>query len=169
MIYKFRVILDTEEDVFRDIEIEAEHSFEDFHTIIRESFGFKGNEMASFYVSDDYWIQGTEIMLFAMDEDSTDSRIMRKTLLKEFVSKAQDKLIYIYDFLALWTFYITLIKTDKKVAGKTYPNLLRVHGTLPEISPKKQFEGEALSSPGTTDNDPDIHNYDNSDFEGYWN
>ena len=161
MIYKFRVILDTEEDVFRDIEIEAERSFEDFHTIIKASFGFKGNEMASFYVSDDYWIQGTEIMLFAMDEDSTESRIMNKTLLKDIVSDAEDKLIYIYDFLALWTFYITLIKTDKKVAGKTYPNLLHAHGDLPETSPKKQFEGETLSMPDITDDDPD--------FDEHWN
>lgn len=169
MIYKFRVILDTEEDVFRDIEIEAEHSFEDFHSIIKTSFGFRGNEMASFYVSDDYWIQGTEIMLFAMDEDDTDSRIMRKTLLKDIVSQAEDKLIYIYDFLALWTFYITLIKTDKKVAGKTYPNLLHAHGILPETSPKKQFEGETLSMPGTMDDEPNIHNYDNPDFDEHWN
>ena len=31
MIYKIRVILDAEEDIFRDLEIEAHNSLEDFH------------------------------------------------------------------------------------------------------------------------------------------
>ena len=31
MIYRFRVILDTKEDILRDIEIEATASLEDFH------------------------------------------------------------------------------------------------------------------------------------------
>ena len=47
MIYRFRIILDTEEDIFRDIEIEQSASFEDLHNSITQSFGFDGTEMAS--------------------------------------------------------------------------------------------------------------------------
>ena len=60
MIYRFRIILDTKEDVFRDIEIEAEATLEDFHNTITQSFGFEGQEMASFYVSNEKWEQGKE-------------------------------------------------------------------------------------------------------------
>ena len=52
MIYRFRIILDAQEDVFRDIEIEAKATLEDFHNAITQSFGFAGQEMASFYTSD---------------------------------------------------------------------------------------------------------------------
>lgn len=57
MIYKFRVILDAEEDVIRDIAIESGDSLEDLHNTITQAFGFAGNEMASFYTSDDEWNQ----------------------------------------------------------------------------------------------------------------
>ena len=55
MIYRFRVILDAKEDVFRDIEIDSENTLEEFHNSITQAFGFEGNEMASFYVSTWYF------------------------------------------------------------------------------------------------------------------
>ena len=44
MIYRFRVILDndTEDDVFRDLEIRETDTMEDLHNIITQSFGFDG-------------------------------------------------------------------------------------------------------------------------------
>ena len=52
MVYKFRVILDVKEDVFRDIIIQGEATLEDLHNVINQSFGFAGDEMASFYLTD---------------------------------------------------------------------------------------------------------------------
>jgi hypothetical protein len=49
MVYKFRVILDAEEDIFRDIAILADDTLEDLHNAIFNSFGFDGMEVASFY------------------------------------------------------------------------------------------------------------------------
>ena len=40
MVYRFRVVLDTVEDVFRDIEILKTNSLEDLHNVITQSFGF---------------------------------------------------------------------------------------------------------------------------------
>lgn len=48
MIYRMRAILDAESDVIRDFEIEASASLEELHDAISQSFGFAGNEMASF-------------------------------------------------------------------------------------------------------------------------
>ena len=48
MIYRFRIILDAPGDIFRDLEIEATASLEDFHYAIAQAFGFGGSEMASF-------------------------------------------------------------------------------------------------------------------------
>ena len=51
MIYRFRVIFDndTDQDVFRDLEIRETDTMEDLHNAIAQSFGFDGLEMASFY------------------------------------------------------------------------------------------------------------------------
>ena len=52
---KFRVLLDSDknEEVFRDIVIANDAHFETFYHAIMEAFNFKGDQMASFYVSND--------------------------------------------------------------------------------------------------------------------
>ena len=82
MVYRFRVVLDTVEDVFRDIEILKTNSLEDLHNVITQSFGFDGTEMASFYVSDDEWSQGEEIVLFDMSEGVSKVRMMNETAIE---------------------------------------------------------------------------------------
>ena len=71
MIYRFRIILDTEEDVFRDIEINESSSLEELHNSIIKSFGFLGNEMASFYKTDNDWKQGDELPLNDFGPETT--------------------------------------------------------------------------------------------------
>ena len=95
MIYRFRVILDTEEDVFRDLEIDQQASLEDLHNAINQSFGFDGGEMASFYKSDDQWNQGQEISLFDMSDGTTDVRLMSETLVEDVISEAETR-IFMY-------------------------------------------------------------------------
>jgi hypothetical protein len=66
MVYKFRVILDAEEDIFRDIAILADDTLEDLHNAIFNSFGFDGMEVASFYTCDETWNQEDEISLLTL-------------------------------------------------------------------------------------------------------
>lgn len=139
MIYHFRLILDTKEDVFRDIAIEEDATFEDFHNAITQAFGFGGSEMAVFYESDDEWQQGDSISLFDMGEE--DVRRMSDTLLKDVFSHSS-KMLYVYDFLNLWTFFIELIETDEPKPGNSYPMLLFTHGEVPEEAPEKSFEAD---------------------------
>ena len=108
MVYRFRVILDndSDDDVFRDLEIFETDTFEDLHNIINQSFGFDGAEMASFYVSDDTWNQGEEISLFDVSDSSNNVKLMNETIIKDIVHEAQTKLIYVYDFFNMWTFYV---------------------------------------------------------------
>ena len=57
---KFRVLLDSEkkEEIFRDILISDTDNFESLYHAILKSFNFKGDQMASFYVSNDDWDKG---------------------------------------------------------------------------------------------------------------
>ena len=164
MIYKIRVILDTEEDIFRDLEIEDENSLEEFHNAITQAFGFMGNEMAAFYTCDAEWNQDEEIPLFAMDEGDAQMRLMNETLLQDVLTEAAPKLIYVYDFLSMWTFFVELADIVEKEDGRTYPNLLFSFGELPDAPPEKQFE----SNPAL-DMDDTIGSYDDLDFDENWN
>ena len=72
MIYKIRVILDTKDDVFRDIEIRDKQTLFTLYKGIMSAFSLQGEELASFYVSDEAWNQGKEIPLENMDESNED-------------------------------------------------------------------------------------------------
>lgn len=171
MIYRFRVILDndTEEDVFRDLEIRESDSLEDLHNIITQSFGFDGTEMASFYISDDQWNQGEEISLFDLSDDGS-ARLMNETKLNDVVHEAQPKLIYIYDFLSMWTFYVELAEIVEEAESTDYPNLMYVHGQIPDTAPERSFEAERDDDVfNEFEDDLDVNDYDNLDFDENWN
>ncbi|MFI2742433.1 hypothetical protein ACG2LH_06815 [Zhouia sp. PK063] len=168
MIYKFRVILDAEDDVFRDLAVEANMNLEDFHNVIAQSFGFDGTEMASFFVSDDEWNQGEEISQFDMGDGS--ARVMNETTVDSILDEDNTKLIYVYDFLSMWTFFVEVAEIAEPEAGAIYPVVLYSHGQLPDSPPEKKFEGEDLESEfGDEDYGFDVDDYDNLDFDENWN
>jgi len=172
MIYRFRILLDTEkeEDVFRDIEIRETDSLEDLHNSITQSFGFDGLEMASFYVSNEQWDQGEEISMFDVSEGHDSIRTMSETKLNEVVDKSQTKLIYIYDFLSMWTFLVELAEIVEEAEGTDYPSLMFVHGQIPDSAPEKAFEAENFDDDfNEFDDDLDIDDYESLDFDENWN
>ena len=169
MVYRFRVILDTKEDVFRDIELLEESTLEDFHNTIVNAFGFDGNEMASFYISDEDWNQGEEIFQYDLSEGEESVRLMDETTLDGIVSKSQTKLIYVYDFLNLWTFLIELAEIAEIEEGRDYPNLMFVHGQIPLEAPDKEFIAEKDEFEDELDTDFDLDDYDEQSYDDIWN
>ena len=171
MIYRFRVILDndTEHDVFRDLEIRETDTLEDLHNAIAQSFGFDGLEMASFYISDDHWNQGEEISMFDVGEGDETVRLMNETVINDVVYEMQTKLIYIYDFLKMWTFFVELAEIVDEAKGANYPNLMFVHGQLPDEAPEKLFEAEDIEEYSEFEDDLDVDDYNHLDFDENWN
>ncbi len=170
MIYRFRVILDnnTNEDVFRDLEIRETDSLEDLHNAIAQSFGFDGLELASFYISDDNWNQGEEISMFDVGEGDH-VRLMNETAINDVVYEMQPKLIYVYDFLNMWTFFVELAEIVDEKPGADYPYLLFAHGQLPDEAPEKSFEVEDLDTYNEFEDDLDLEDYDHLNFDENWN
>jgi hypothetical protein len=134
-IFKFRVIVDTEQDVFRDIEIETDASFEKMHEAILDAFDFEPGEMASFYMSNEAWEKGLEIPLMDMAGDAALS--MKSTTLAEMVNKPSDKVLYIYDFMRMWIFYVELMEVKKDQPSTIYPRVALVYGDAPSQDSKE--------------------------------
>ena len=164
MIYKIRIILDAEDDIFRDVEIEAGNTLEDLHNTITQSFGFMGNEMASFYTCDENWNQQEEIALFDMEEFGAPSRLMNETFLEDVLTEDSPKLIYVYDYFSLWTFFVELADIVKEEDGRAYPNVLFSFGELPDSPPEKRFESDPSFDFGDQ-----ADNYDDLNFDENWN
>lgn len=165
MIYKIRIILDAEEDIFRDIEIEGSNTLEELHDAITQAFGFLGNEMASFYTCDEKWNQDEEIALFDLRENDTDLRLMNQVLLTDILTEFSPRLIYVYDFLSMWTFFVELADITEKTDGQSYPNILFSFGEVPDSPPEKRFEAEESEF----DFDNTLDNYEDLDFDENWN
>ncbi len=172
MVYRFRIILDndTEDDVFRDLEIRETDTLEDLHNSITQAFGFDGIEMASFYLSDDEWNQGEEIPMFDTGDVQGEVRLMSATDINAVVSESKTRLIYVYDFFNMWTFYVELAEIIEEVEGADYPNLMFVHGQIPAEAPQKTFEAEdEFDDYNEFDDDFDVDDYDSLDFDENWN
>ena len=170
MIYRFRVILDTKEDVFRDFEIDQNETLEVFHNCITQAFGFEGDQMASFYISDEKWGQGEEISLFDMSDGDSSVRLMNETSLDTVTHQRQTLMLYVYDFLSMWTFMVELAEVVIPESGREYPNLMFSHGELPDSAPEKNFETEDDGSgKNSEDDDLSVDGYDNLGFDEHWN
>jgi hypothetical protein len=156
-LFKFRVIMDTEQDVFRDIEIETESNFDALHKALLDAFDFEQGEMASFYLSDEEWSKGLEISLMDMGGVDEDSLSMSTTILSDMVMKPGDKILYVYDFMRMWIFYIELMEVKKDKPSTIYPRVALAFGDAPSQDSKEfqdMFEADVVGG-GAIDLDED--------------
>jgi len=177
-LFKFRVIMDTEQDVFRDIEIETESNFDALHKAVLDAFDFEQGEMASFYLSDEEWSKGLEISLMDMGGVDEDSLSMSTTILSDMVMKPGDKILYVYDFMRMWIFYIELMEVKKDKPSTIYPRVALAFGDAPSQDSKEfqdMFEADIIGG-GAVDMDDvddeedefgeDDNIFDEDEFDG---
>lgn len=138
-ILQFRVVVDNTDGIFRDIQIARTANFQEFHDAIISAFGFSGMEMASFYISNDEWDKGEEIALMDIMADPGEDpvRIMADTAMNELVGSVGDKMLYLYDFMRMWIFYVELVSTTEEITDITYPNVSLSVGIAPAEDSKE--------------------------------
>lgn len=129
-VYKFRVVFEEDEDIFREIEIKSTQNFEELHYCITNAINFTGDHDASFYISDDYWRKGEEIALRVSKESS--KRSMSKQKIVALIDDPHQKFLYVYDPERLWTLMVELIKIVPDVANATYPKCVKSEGIAPK-------------------------------------
>jgi hypothetical protein len=71
-----------------------------------------------------------------------EQKTMADYTLNDVLNLEQTKIIYVYDFINMWTFLVELAAVEEPVIGETYPALLFSHGELPAEAIEKQFEAE---------------------------
>lgn len=154
-LLRFRVIIDIEEDVFRDILIGRTSPLEDLHRGILAAFDFGEGEMASFFQSDEHWGRGREVPLMDMgiDDQGTPYPSMRTIAIEELTSAANDRMVYVYDFLRMWCFYVEVIGMEE---GDTpeFPLLAQEFGEAPDQFSKEVDLGMDLDEPEAEDKGP---------------
>jgi hypothetical protein len=164
---KFRVLLDSDssQDIFRDILISDTDNFESLYKAIVSSFQFQGNQMASFYVSNDNWDKGHEISLEDMtyDDDSIDSpaAVMKSAIIKDFLEEPDQKFILVYDFLRMWIFLLEIIGYEKE--GPDQPQLLLSVGMSPPEDSKSGSDNDMIFTEELDEEDEDEFGFNEFD------
>lgn len=153
-VYRFRVSLEDNEDIYRDVDIKAAQTFEEFHRIIQEAFKFDAKHSASFFVSDDYWRKNQEITLrkedLPLEEDEIRKNVEPKKLMKEtkiasFIEQPHQRFVYVFDPQTQWTFLIEMIKIAEENKKLDYPVVVKTAGVAPKQYKQVPAAKEELS------------------------
>lgn len=164
-VFKFRVVLDGKDTVFRDVLVSPDRSLEDFHNIILNMFSFKGEQMASFYRSNDNWDKGEEFPLMDMFEVEGQGSLMKDTALDTVFLEKGDKFLYIYDFLNMKIFMIEMLDVLEIEPSETIPQIVMEIGTAPPEDAVIGFNEFSLSDDDVDGDDIEEDEWDMENFE----
>lgn len=132
-ILKFRIYLEEDDAVYRDILIRHKQTFNDLHQIILKAYDFDNKHQATFYRSNDNWQRGREISLMKYDKPyKVEPLIMSDVTIGSEIRDTNQKFVYQYDFVKNWVFLVELILVSKEENPHlTYPVVSRVEGIGP--------------------------------------
>ena len=132
-ILRFRIYLEEDESVYRDIAIRHTQTFLDLHDAILKSYEFDNKHKATFYRSNDAWQRGREISFEKYDKQyKAEPLIMSEVQIGTEIRNPNQKFVYEYDFVKNWHFTVELIQVDKEENKKLiYPVCIRVEGIAP--------------------------------------
>ena len=136
MKYNIRVILESKEDVIRDIEINSDCLLSELHYYLIECFDLNKNELASFYTTNNELEIIDEIPLVSFEDLGPN---MENTKLEIVLDEHNNNLIYVHDYMKMWRFLIELKSKDvdfniKKCVSKI--------GKMPKEAPEINFYEE---------------------------
>ena len=158
---------DKNEEVFRDILISDTSNFESFYHAIMKSFDFKGDQMASFYVSNEDWDKGHEISLLDMsyDDDSIDSpaTVMKDAVIKDFLEEPDQRFILVYDFMKMWIFLVELIGYDRN--EPEHPEMILAIGNTPKEESREALDEELLHESDSISDEEEEDDFGFNEFD----
>lgn len=159
MIYKIRVILDTKENIFRDIEIKDKHTLWNLHLGIKSAFSLQGDELSNYSILED---DGTVVRHIPLEDMSDDGEgeIMSDVYLNEAFSKVGDKGHFQYGLFDLWEFYCELVEIVEEKPAVNYPMTVFRFGNVPLKAPGKGGIVRKSVIPSMDDEEEDNFGFD---------
>jgi hypothetical protein len=161
-----RAILNTEEDIFRDVALSSTATLEQAHHAIAAAFDLNPGQMASFYRTDAEWNQGDEIPLMSMDPAVGPS--MAALHVGDVLGAPGQRLLFVYDFLEMWSFLVEFVRHEDRECSE--PEVVLSYGARPESAPELQYGGGGFSGNDGDDfeDDEDEYGFDEDDLaDGY--
>ena len=132
---KIRVTLESQENIIREIIVNSDNNLEYLHQMIIKNMKLKKLKMASFYITDSELNLEEEIPLFDTSEKGLEVTTMKNMPISSVLHSKNSNLIYIYDFMNMWTFFIEYLESsEEKKEQCTYKV-----GEMPTEAPNLEF------------------------------
>src|SRR5260221_9470282 len=146
-ILKFRIYLEEDDSVYRDIAIRHTQTFYELHEAVLKAYEFDSKHKATFFRSNDHWQRGREITLEVYEKEyKAAPLLMKDTTIGSEIRDPNQKFIYHYDFNKNWSFMVELINVSKEENPRLiYPATVRVEGIAPSQYGTKGLLGEKFA------------------------
>lgn len=171
LVYRFKINFEEQDGFSREMELLSGQYFEDFHLAITNDLGLDPGMLASFFICDYKFRKKQEIPLTDTQagsdkEDAPAVPLMSESRLSSFIDDPHQKLLYVYDYLNKWTFYIELLRILPADKNNKYPRLHRKEGEVP-----RELTATPQQIPGVEKQDDfpfteEEEGYDPEDLEG---
>lgn len=146
LIYRFRITSEEHDGFLREIDIQPNQTFLEFHHILLESAELLHGDRASFFITDKKFKKEHEISLKSekrqvrkydedLDQVVTDSvalPLMKAEKIKTHVEDPHQRMIYEFWGREFFRFHIELYKIAPAEAASSYPKCIRRQGDLPK-------------------------------------
>ena len=159
MVYKIRIILDTKDDIFRDVEIKDKQNLWNLHLGIKSAFSLLGEDLSLFNILDEDGVVVKSVPLEDMSDDG-DGEIMSDVYLNEAFEKVGDKIHFQYGFMDLWEFFCELVEIVDEKPAVNYPITVFRFGNMPLKAPSKSGGKKSAKNSTMGIIDDDFGNFD---------
>jgi len=161
LIYRFRITCEEYDGFLREIEIQPNQTFLDFHHILMESAELFHCDRASFFMTDKKYKKDKEITLKSekrqirkydddLDRVVTDFvtlPLMKAAKLKDYIEDPHQKMIYEYIGREHFSFHIELFKIFQSDGMPSYPRCIKRIAELPKKAEQPAPLPGATSTP----------------------
>lgn len=146
LIYRFRVTSHELESFLREVEIQPNQTFLDFHAVMMEAVDLHHCDHASFFMTDKRYKKDREVSLKPekrqvrkydedLDQVTTETitiPLMKDAVLKNYIEDPHQKMLYEFTSSEYHSFFIELFKIFPGESMTSYPRCNKRQGELPK-------------------------------------
>jgi hypothetical protein len=166
--YRFRINFEEQDGFSRDIDLQSDQTFLEFHNILSENLSLDKNLECTFYMCDHFYRKrkriyqpgSTDKRLAGSDEEVQQKQLfMDECVLSDYIDDPHQKFIYVYDMEKDWSFYIELLKILPAAQNQQYPKIAASIGGIP-----MEINRKPIALPGIVDEDDlDVEDLDDAE------
>lgn len=148
-VYRFRVFIEDNHEIYRDIEIQGRQNFSDLHRSIVQHFNFELGQPSEYVTSDSTWYEGDDLVRLDGNLEGPEKRIVNA------VTDPHQRFLCVTISFKQVGLALELQKILQEEEGVIYPRCIKNHGDAPFYT---QPPIKPMSSDAVPEDDEDAPN-----------